>query len=405
VSALSFLAAAGEAGAAVAVVAGGVEHTFGALAPRVAEAAAAARGRPFAAVVATNTLETLVELWGLIEARVPILLVHPRLTSREREELVLRPPPPRDGDERALAVVYTSGTTGRPRGAVLSRRAFLAACAASEANLGWRDGDRWLCSIPLAHVGGFSILVRCLVARRPLVLHDAPADESRPTLLSLVPTQLLRLRDAGWRPPARVRAILLGGAAAPAHLLAPPVLATYGLTEACAQVATARLASGDPALAVLPGVGVRVVDGHLQVRGPTLFSGYLDDPDPFLPDGWFDTGDLGELDGDRLVVHARRTDLIVSGGENVYPAEVERALAEHPGVAAACVVGLPDPLWGQIVAAGVVARGPVDDLDAHAAARLAPHKRPRRIELFAALPLTGAGKPDRAALARVLGAK
>src|SRR6185437_8373891 len=173
--------------------------------------------------------------------------------------------------------VYTSGTTGRPKGAVLSRRAFVASAAASAANLGWRDDDRWLVCMPLAHVGGLSILTRCLAAGRTVVLEPrfdpdavlAAIDRERVTLLSVVPTMLTALLE---RPAAsalsRLRALLLGGAAAPFSLLETcarrgiPALATYGLTEACSQVTVQRLAqplravpgSGQP----LPGVEIRI---------------------------------------------------------------------------------------------------------------------------------------------------
>jgi O-succinylbenzoic acid--CoA ligase len=148
---------------------------------------------------------------------------------------------------------------------------------------------------------------------------------------------------------------------------------------------------------------VRIVDGRIQVRGPTLMAGYWNEP-PLAPGEWFDTGDLGELDGrGRLHVHARRTDLIVTGGENVYPVEVEGVLEECPGVAAAAVFGIPDERWGQVVAAALVAGGtaPSDTtLAAFVNERLAPHKRPRRICYVGALPQTPSGKLDRSALAQ-----
>jgi o-succinylbenzoate---CoA ligase len=155
-------------------------------------------------------------------------------------------------------------------------------------------------------------------------------------------------------------------------------------------------AAGRPSL---PGAQLRIVDGHIQIRGPMLMHGYVGQP-PRDHDAWFDSGDLGELDAEGFLhVHARRTDLIVTGGDNVYPAEVERVLEACPGIAAATVIGLPDATWGQTVAALLVPAGDgalmLTTLAAHVQARLSPHKRPRRIAWVERLPLTVAGKPDR----------
>jgi O-succinylbenzoic acid--CoA ligase len=211
--------------------------------------------------------------------------------------------------------------------------------------------------------------------------------------------------------------LLVGGAAAPPLLLAQaaarrlPIVVTYGCTETCSQIVATAYAhryesaawtAGRP----LPTAQIRVDDGRILVRGPMLMAGYLGEP-PLAPDAWFDTGDIGELDaGGALQVHARRADLIVSGGENVYPAEVEAALESCPGIRTAAVFGIDDPVWGQVVAALLVtepgAAGTVElSLREHLARRLAPHKRPRRIAFVPALPLTPAGKLDRAALPRL----
>jgi o-succinylbenzoate---CoA ligase len=186
-----------------------------------------------------------------------------------------------------------------------------------------------------------------------------------------------------------------------------PVLASYGLTETCAQLTATRYATRHAPLGLgagepLPGTRVRVVGGRIEVSGPTLMAGYLGEP-PLPAGAWFDTGDLGEIDARGcLHVHARRTDLVVTGGENVYPAEVEHVLEACPGIAAAGVFGVADETWGQIVAAALVADGapPADAaLAACLAAHLAPFKRPRRICFVDRLPQTPAGKLDRAALA------
>jgi O-succinylbenzoic acid--CoA ligase len=236
----------------------------------------------------------------------------------------------------------------------------------------------------------------------------------RVTLASLVPTMLSRVLDAHprWRAPAHLRAILLGGAAAPESLLhraaerGLPVLRSYGLTETCAQIVATPYAAryeptGHGSGMPLTGVDVRISDGRIEVRGPMLMAGYWNEP--LLAAGaWFDTGDLGEIDARGcLHVHARRTDLIVTGGENVYPAEVERVLEALPGIAAAGVFGVASEEWGQEVAAVLVAAGrPPSDTELldHLATRLASHRRPRHVCYAKRLPHTQGAKLDRAAL-------
>lgn len=431
---LSFLAAASEVPDRTALVANGQPYRYADLAPAVRRACSFLDDRDAhrVALVAENGLDTLVWLYALMERGTSAVLVHPRLTEKERQRVLAASAPdlvlceshlsawrqadliraelPTPPHERPLAVVFTSGTTGHPKGAVLSRRAFLAAAQASAENLGWQEEDRWLLCMPLAHVGGLSIVVRCLVARRTVVLAE-PKDiatslgRDQVTLASLVPTQLARLVDAGTKPPPGLRALLLGGAPATTALLARaldqgwPVLATYGLTEACSQVTTQRygqVKSGGVGVPV-SGMEIRLVDEEIQVRGPSLFDAYLGHPNH---EGWFATGDLGRLDEDgHLHILARRTDLIVTGGENVYPSEVESVLERVPGVRAACVFGVEDETWGQVVCAALVAeRLPIDfDLRACLAAELARHKHPRRIAYPPSLCYTPTGKLDRSA--------
>jgi O-succinylbenzoic acid--CoA ligase len=423
--ALSILAAAREAGAAVALHIDDRRYSFADLARLVAPRlrALAARRDAVVPLVASNTLDALVTLYALLEARRPALLLHPKFTAAEQAaELRATAQSAHALPADVAAILYTSGTTGRARGAVLTRSALLASAQASSANLGWQDDDCWLLAMPLARVGGLSIVTRCLAARRPIAL--APAFDAmllprwiaqhRVTLLSLVPTMLALLldADAGWRPPAHLRALLLGGAAASPGLLARaaarglPIVITYGCTETCSQVAATPYADRHDAAACgagrpLPGAEVRVEDGRILVRGPMRMAGYLGAP-ALAPDAWFDTGDLGEIDARGFLhLHGRRADLIVSGGANVYPAEVEQVLEACAGIRAAAVFGVPDETWGQVVAAALVAgpQPPGDEvLIDHLAARLAPHKRPRLVAFVAGLPVSPAGKLDRAAL-------
>lgn len=414
------------------------------------------------AVVGRSDRATLGVLYALIEAAIPALMIHPRLTPAERRELVDRARPLvvfdsiRDGDpaaaslpgrprsvepchderppaERPLAIVYTSGTTDHPKGVVLGRRAFAASAAASARNLGWRDDDRWLLTLPIAHIGGLSILTRCLIARRPVVLPAeleqngrlAPTEwlesveRDRVTIASLVPAQLDALLERAPQvdPPPHLRAILLGGAAASPRLLERaagrgwPVLTTYGLTEACSQVATqppgttnrGALGSGRP----LPGVELATdADGVLRVRGPMLLSGYWS-PEGIEPaldaKGWLRTSDLAEIDrAGNLHVLGRASERIITGGENVSPAEVERVLESLPGIERACVFGQPDPRWGQVVCAALVATSgvPPPHLATQVRERLAPHKRPRFVAWVPSLAVTPGQKLDRKETAR-----
>jgi len=426
--ALSIRAAAADAGGAPALSCGGRTYGFDEIAELVErELPALARdcrdGRPYP-LVAGNTLSAVVTLYALLELRVPALLVHPRLTVAERDALLAEAAGAgRAPHADAAVIIHTSGTTGAARGAVLTRSALLASAAASAANLGWHDDDCWLAGMPVARVGGLSILTRSLAARRRVALTDGVDAGAFPqliagervTLVSLVPTMLARVLDAhpDWRPPAHLRAVLVGGAEASPRLLARaaergiPMVLTYGLTETCSQVVATpyedRLApAGRGAGRPLPGAAVRIVAGRIEVAGPMLMAGYWNAP-PLAPGAWFDSGDLGELDATGcLHLHARRADLIVTGGENVYPAEVERELERCPGIAAAAVFGLPDETWGQTVAAILVAdRSPPPDdaeLSRWIEARLAPHKRPRHVGFATRLPQTAAGKLDRGSL-------
>lgn len=339
--------------------------------------------------------------------------------------------------DATLAVLFTSGTSGRARGARLSWGNFEASARASAARLGPAAAGRWLACMPLFHVGGLSLLTRSVILGGPVRLlprFDPAAvsdalEAGDVAGVSLVPTMLSRLLEArGDRPPpAGLAVVLLGGAAAPQALLARaldsgwPVCPTYGLTETTSQVAT--VAPGDRHSALharlppLPGVELRIVtergdaapgeEGEIAVRGPVVMSGYLNEPEATaraLRDGWLFTGDVGRLDeAGRLTVLDRRGDLIVSGGENVYPAEVEAVLLAHPDVADAGVSGLADEDLGARVVAWVVLRAAMaadaGALQRHCRTQLAGYKLPREIRFVDALPRNAAGKLERRRLA------
>jgi len=328
-----------------------------------------------------------------------------------------RPDSGHDLDAVAV-VIHTSGTAAAPRPVELSYGNLLWSAVGSAVALGLDPHERWLCAMHVAHVGGLSILVRSAIYTTTAVVHERfEADrvlnalrEQRITLVSLVATTLARLLDDGLTAPPELRCALTGGGPVPASLVrrarseGVPVGLTYGLTEACSQVTTTPAASladeGDAAGPPLFCTRLRIEEqapaqpgvGEILLAGPTIAR------DSLAPDGWLRTGDLGSIDErGRLHVSGRKADTIVSGGENVAPAEVEAVLEGHPDVLEAAVVPSRDERWGESVTAIVVARpGRVLDgeaLRAHCARALAPYKVPKRITLAGTpLPRTRSGK-------------
>lgn len=312
--------------------------------------------------------------------------------------------------DSTMSRVLTSGSAGEPRAVDLSYANHQASAVASAANLGVEADDLWLCCLPVDHVGGLGILVRSAIYGTAALVHErfepdrvAAALAGDVTLVSLVPTQLRRLLDHG-ADLSGPRAILLGGGPPPHGLLdealgrGASVVQTYGLTEACSQVCTLavtdarrkRGAAGRP----LPGIELRTDSGEILLRGPSVARGALAD------DGWLHTGDRGRIDAEGFLwVEGRIDALIISGGENVVPEEVESVLASHPAVAEAAVFGRADREWGEAVVARVVPRSGAKpdaaELRAHCRARLAPFKVPKSIELTAELPRTASGKLQR----------
>ena len=324
-----------------------------------------------------------------------------------------------------LCIMYTSGTTGLPKGVVLTYGNMFASAAGSAFNLGVLPGDRWLAVLPLFHVGGLSIVMRSVLYGTAVVLHrqfdehrvSASLRRDRVTHVSVVATMLQRLLDVDAEPCApQVRVVLVGGGPVPASLLERaaalgyPVVQTYGLTETASQVATlapadaiARLGSaGKPLVTTRLRVDAPAGEpGEILVSGPVVTPGYFRRPEATaaaIHDGWLHTGDIGRLDEDGyLYVLDRRDDLIVSGGENVYPAEVEALLLRHASVREAAVVGLPDLAWGEVVVAAIVADDGVvpEEIRVWMRERLAGFKVPSRIERVEALPMTASGKVQR----------
>ena len=343
--------------------------------------------------------------------------------------------------DHPLAIIYTSGTTGRPKGAMLTTANFWWSAIGSALNLGTLADDRWLACLPLFHVGGLSIILRAAIYGITAVVHDGfdehavnhAIDDEQVTIVSVVAATLQRmLAVRASRPyPPTLRCVLLGGGPAPRPLLERcaalrvPVVQTYGLTETTSQLAT--LAPHD-ALRKLGSAGkplypneVRIAGaaadgaGEILARGPVVMAGYAGRPDDTaraIVDGWLHTGDVGRLDDEGfLYILDRRDDLIITGGENVYPAEVEAVLLAHPLVGEAGVVGVADERWGQRIVAVVrlaEEASPVTEeaLRAHCRARLAAYKVPAEVRILAtALPRTASGKLRRAALRELLSAR
>lgn len=315
---------------------------------------------------------------SLLDVLRPHVVVDPAGVRRRRP----RPLPVEPGD---ALVVATSGTTGEPRAVVLTSAAVEAAAVLTSRRLDVDNhNDRWLAVLPLAHVGGLGVVTRALVTGTPLTFDwEDPAA----TLVSVVPTQANR-RDL-----SRFRKVLVGGSAdwreRPAN-----VVHTYGLTETAGGV----VYDGVP----LDGVEVRLDgQGQIMLRTPTLLRGYRDGSDPTVAGGWFPTGDAASFDpGGRLVVHGRLDDMIVTGGEKVWPAAVERALRSHPGVAEVAVAGRADPEWGARVVAWVVAaqgRPPpaLEELRSHVKASLPAYAAPREMRLVPELARSALGKVRR----------
>jgi O-succinylbenzoic acid--CoA ligase len=296
--------------------------------------------------------------------------------------------------DATAVIVHTSGTSGRPRPIELTYGNWLWSALGSAVALGLDPGERWLCTLPLAHVGGLSIVIRSAIYATTAIVHErfdadrvcaVLMDPNGPTMVSVVPTTLQRLLDAGLRTPPRLRWALLGGApitnALQGHAAAArvPVAATYGMTEACSQVTT----NGAPLFCTRVRLGD---DGEILVSGPTVSPGV---------GGELATGDLGEFMADgALRIEGRKADTIISGGENVAPAEVEAVLEAHPMVAEAGVHSADDPEWGEAIVATVVTTGPVseDELYEWCADRLARYKVPKAFSFAAFLPRTPSGK-------------
>jgi O-succinylbenzoic acid--CoA ligase len=304
--------------------------------------------------------------------------------------------PMQDGD---ALVIASSGSTGSPKGIIHTHSSILSGAQASASRLQLNASDHWLVCIPVSHVGGFSVVARALHSSAALTLLPAfdaaavqEAAKNGATHTSLVATALSRI-DASL-----FRTILLGGSSAPTNLPSN-VITTYGMTETGGGV----VYNGLP----LENVEVKIVKGEIFLRCPMLMRAYRDDQSIPIEDGWYATGYLGEiLDDGKLSVHGRQTDLIITGGENVWPSVVENSLVSHPIVDQVFVRGMPDTTWGQRVVAYVVLNDSAQTSEANLLSDFRDHVKqslpafcaPQQIVVLAEIPRTSLGKVDVQAL-------
>lgn len=329
-------------------------------------------------------------------------------------------------------IMYTSGTTGNPKGVIQTYGNHWWSSVGSALNLGFIEEDRWLCAVPLFHISGYSILMRSVIYGMPIVLHEtfdaqktiADFEDKKVTIMSVVSTMLTRLIDClgeNRRLPQPFRCMLLGGGPAPRPLLEAcvekeiPVFQTYGMTETASQIVTL---SPEYSLTKLGSAGkplfpsqlkIMLEDGteanageagEIVVKGPNVTEGYLYRPEATaekLKQGWLHTGDIGLMDEEGfLFVLDRRADLIISGGENIYPAEIEAALLAYEGVAEAGVIGVDDEVWGQVPYAFIVPkkgyRLTADELRQFCLERVAKYKIPKQMFFIDSLPRNAAKK-------------
>lgn len=355
--------------------------------------------------------------WVRAAAAGPVVLVGPRVDLPDGDAAALDAVGP--GDPALLC--YTSGTTGAPKGAVLSHANLAASAEALRLAWRWTPADRLVLSLPLFHIHGLGVGVNGTLAAgaSAVLLERFDADEvldavaeHDATLFFGVPTMYVRLAASSRAGElARLRLCVSGSAALPAELherlaraTGQRVLERYGMTETLMNVSNPYEGDRRPGAVgrPLPGVEVRLAGGdpgEILLRGPNVFGGYWErteaTADAFDGDGWFRSGDIGSFDADGyLRIVGRAKELIISGGYNVYPREVEDVLRDHPGVADAAVVGVPSAEWGEVVTAYVVRAAAVeeDELLAFAAAQLAPYKRPRAVHWLDELPRNALGK-------------
>jgi o-succinylbenzoate---CoA ligase len=397
------------------------------------------------AVILNNRLSKKELMWQLNDSRAVALILEndfyeikqdlevPVITKEELFAAVIETPEIQEeiNLNDVCTVMYTSGTTGNPKGVLHTYGNHWWSAVGSALNLGYTESDRWLCSVPLFHISGYSILMKSVIYGMPVILHESfEADRAindiknnHVTIMSVVGTMLYRIVEAlkDSKLPNHFRCALLGGGPAPLPLLEAckakevPVFQSYGMTETASQIVTlapeysiTKLGSAGKPL--FPSQLEIILEdgkiaptkqaGEIIVKGPNVTKGYLNRPDVIkekFEQGWFHTGDIGYLDEEGfLYVLDRRSDLIISGGENIYPAEIESVLLAHPDVADAGVTGIEDETWGQVPAAFIVrkknAHVTEEELKLFCLENLAKYKVPKSFYFTEKLPRNAAKK-------------
>ncbi|MCY3410626.1 MAG: o-succinylbenzoate--CoA ligase [Candidatus Heimdallarchaeota archaeon] len=329
--------------------------------------------------------------------------------------------PREDIDPKALhSIIFTSGTTSHPKAVMLSYENHYSSARSSAELLGIRDDDAWLNCIPLYHVGGLEIVFRSCINGTSMILMPSFNEDvirekivnNEVSMISVVPTMFKRL----YTQPiisSRMRCILIGGAHTPGSMVQwalqheLPIAITYGMTETCSQAATAttEILEKFPQSVGFPLKGMEIkinliageTYGEILVKGEMVTSGYYKADElnrVSFVDGYFKTGDLGYFDGKHLVVLQRRTDLIISGGENIVPSEVEQVLISHNAIKDAIVFGMHDDLWGQRVVAAIIIDSDIsfEELEKYCRLYLAGYKVPREYRSYTTFPQNASGK-------------
>ncbi|MFE8703301.1 o-succinylbenzoate--CoA ligase [Cytobacillus sp. FJAT-54145] len=396
------------------------------------------------AVILNNRLTTEELAWQINDSKVTAIITEAALSGTLENEvsipLILKEElpsipfkEPRIVEEIHLddvcSVMYTSGTTGNPKGVLQTYGNHWWSAVGSALNLGLTEEDCWLCTMPLFHISGYSILMRSIIYGIKIVLHNGfdeqkvveDVKKEKVSIMSVVTTMVPRILEVTGEEklPFYFRCMLLGGGPAPLSVLERcvekhvPVYQTYGMTETASQIVTLspeyslnKLGSaGKPLfpsqLKIIDSLGNDVgpnESGEIVVKGPNVTKGYLykeEESNKNIQNGWLSTGDVGYLDEEGfLFVQDRRSDLIISGGENIYPAEIEGILTSHPSVLDAGVIGKADSKWGQIPVAFMVKKGEISqqELVQYCQQKLAKYKIPKEMYFIDEIPRNASKK-------------
>lgn len=398
--------------------------------------AAHAKGKRFLVVPTSNPLEAVKWIAASFYSPLAVVPVNSALPEAERSRMMAQlpmgswieakdiPDAPsavarEKSSEEIWAVLFSSGSSGSPKGIALSGRALRESAAAHIEHSGRHD---WLLNLPVHHIGGFSVISRAFFFGTKIAISEARFSATdalawlrsgRVEGMSLVPTTLSRLIKASSSPLdfSHLRLALIGGAPTPAALAGEaraagiPIKLTYGLTENSSQAATER--KGETGMRPLPGVEIRISDeGEILLRSPFLAEGiFLDGALQPLPlsDGFYSTGDLGTLSDDRLKVVGRRTEMMISGGVKIFPAELENALVGMPGLLDAAAISLPDAEWGEKICLAIVGDlASPDNVKSYLSSRLDNRKMPKAVVRVPQIPRSSTGKILRAELRQLV---